>query len=77
GIYTYFVASVLPCRADAISQITVTVNDSSAPSVLEPNPTFCLADNPTVADLDASLSATGTITWYSDAALTTALNATD
>ncbi|MCF8274149.1 MAG: gliding motility-associated C-terminal domain-containing protein [Flavobacteriaceae bacterium] len=77
GVYTYLVASTLPCRADATSQITVTVNDSSAPVVVDPNPTFCLVDNPTVADLDASLSATGTITWYSDAALTTVLNSTD
>ncbi|NCP60300.1 MAG: gliding motility-associated C-terminal domain-containing protein, partial [Flavobacteriales bacterium] len=77
GVYTYLVASVLPCRADPSSQITVTVNDSSAPSVVEPNPTFCLVDNPTVADLDASLTATGTIIWYTDATLTTVLNSTD
>jgi gliding motility-associated-like protein len=77
GAYTYFVASVLPCRADASAIITVTVNESTPPVVVDPNPTFCLVNNPTVADLDAALSATGTINWYLDATLTTALNATD
>ena len=77
GVYTYFVASVLPCRADASATVTVTVNDSSAPTVLDSNPTFCLVDNPTVADLNNSLTATGTIIWYSDAAQTNVLNSTD
>ena len=77
GVYTYFVVSVLPCRADASATVTVTVNDSSAPTVLDSNPTFCLVDNPTVADLNNSLTATGTIIWYSDAAQTNVLNSTD
>ena len=77
GVYIYTVASVLPCRTDASAQITVTVNDSPAPVVVDPNPTFCMADNPTVADLDASITATGTIIWYTDATLTTALSSTD
>ncbi len=77
GIYTYLVASVSPCTIDASSQITIAVNDSPPPVVINSNPIFCLIENPTVADLDASISATGTIIWYSDAALTTIVNATD
>jgi large repetitive protein len=77
GIYTYSVVSVSPCRVDASATVTVNVNDSSAPVVVDPNPTFCLVDNPTVSDLDASLTATGTLIWYSDASLTTMLNSTD
>lgn len=77
GVYTYFVASVLPCRADASATVTVTVNDSTAPIVVNSNPVFCLVDNPTVSDLDNSITATGTVIWYSDATLTNALNSTD
>ncbi len=77
GVYTYFVASVLPCRADASADVTVTVNDSSAPIIVDSNPVFCLVDNPTVADLDNSITATGTIIWYSDAGLSNALIPTD
>ena len=77
GVYTYTVTAVSPCATDAVSQVTVTVNDSSAPVVVNANPAFCLVDNPTVADLDAALNITGTVTWYADASLAIALNATD
>ncbi|MDO5979419.1 gliding motility-associated C-terminal domain-containing protein [Flavivirga spongiicola] len=77
GVYRYTVTANSPCAIDATADITVTVSDSSPPIVNNATMEFCLIDNPTVADLDAALTATGTITWYEDAALTTQLNATD
>tara|TARA_R110002050_G_scaffold24260_4_gene64948 strand:+ start:61 stop:4251 length:4191 start_codon:yes stop_codon:yes gene_type:complete len=77
GTYTYTVSAISPCATDSSAQITVTVDDSSAPTVVTANPEFCLENNPTVADLDASLSATGTIKWYTDATLLTPLDPTD
>ena len=77
GVYTYTVTATAPCLTDSTADITVTINDSSAPVVNNATPEFCLADNPTVANLDAALTATGTIIWYEDAALTTQLNGTD
>lgn len=77
GVYTYTVTAISPCINDSSAQITVTVEDIAAPSVNDPNPEFCLVDNPTVGDLDSSLTATGTINWYTDNTLSTPLNATD
>ncbi|MDD7885589.1 gliding motility-associated C-terminal domain-containing protein [Flavivirga sp. 57AJ16] len=77
GVYRYTVTANAPCATDASADITVTISDSPPPVVNSPNPEFCLVDNPTVANLDATLTATGTITWYEDAALTAPLNATD
>ncbi len=77
GTYTYTVMATAPCLTDASADITVTIGDSTEPGVDNLNPEFCLVDNPTVADLDASLIITGTITWYDDTTLTTPLNTTD
>ncbi|GAA3601775.1 hypothetical protein GCM10022396_19010 [Flavivirga amylovorans] len=77
GVYTYTVAATGACTTDATADITVTVSDIAPPVVNNATMEFCLVDNPTVADLDAALTVTGTITWYEDAALTTALNGTD
>ena len=77
GVYTYTVTANTPCSTDASAQVTVTVSDASAPTVLDANPTFCRADNPTVNDLNASISATGTLTWYTDNTLTTSLNGSE
>jgi len=77
GVYTYTVTASAPCTTDAIAQITVTTSDIVAPTIVDANPTFCLVDFPTVSDLNASITATGTITWYTDATLTVQLNTTD
>ncbi|WP_445737542.1 Ig-like domain-containing protein [Mariniflexile sp.] len=77
GIYTYLVTATSPCTLDSSAQITVTVSDSPVPVALNLNPEFCKADNPKVSDLDASISVTGTISWYADASLSMPLNATE
>ncbi len=75
--YTYTVAAIAPCSPDATADVTVTIDDSLPVIVLEPNPTFCLIDNPIVSDLADSIRATGTVNWYEDAALTLPLSGTE
>tara|TARA_R110000868_G_scaffold399053_1_gene672592 strand:+ start:12737 stop:16927 length:4191 start_codon:yes stop_codon:yes gene_type:complete len=77
GIYTYTVTAVSPCATDSSAQITVTVDDSPAPIIVNANPIFCASDNPTVADLNMSITAAGTVMWYTDTTLTTVLSPTD
>ncbi|MCF7568382.1 gliding motility-associated C-terminal domain-containing protein [Sabulilitoribacter arenilitoris] len=77
AVYTYTVAAVSPCTTDSTAQITVTIDDTPTPTVTDATPEFCLVDNPTVADLDSTISSSGTINWYDDAALTIVANATD
>ncbi|APY11242.1 hypothetical protein BWZ22_08300 [Seonamhaeicola sp. S2-3] len=76
-VYTYTVAAVSPCSPDATATVTVTVNDTPTPTVTDNNPEFCLIDNPTVSDLDSTISSTGTINWYEDASLTLPLTGTE
>ncbi|WP_354680766.1 gliding motility-associated C-terminal domain-containing protein, partial [Mariniflexile fucanivorans] len=73
GIYTYTVAATSPCAPDSSAQITVIVSDSPQIVVLDSNPSFCLVNNPTVADLTLSIQPTGTVNWYTDATLATPL----
>lgn len=75
--YIYTVTAVLPCSPDSTAEITVTVNDTPAIIVLDSDPEYCLADNPTVADLSISIRPTGTVNWYEDLALTTPVLLTD
>ncbi|WP_411766767.1 gliding motility-associated C-terminal domain-containing protein [Winogradskyella sp. A3E31] len=77
GSYTYTVLATAPCTTDASAVLTITVNDTTEPTVVNATPSYCVVNNPTVADLDATVSATGTISWYDDAAMSTLLNATD
>lgn len=77
GTYTYIVTANAPCTTDARAEVTITIDDSPPVIVLEPSPTFCMVDNPTVADLSNSIRATGTVNWYQDAALTIPLVDTD
>ncbi len=75
--FTYTVLATVPCAIDTSSEVTVTINDSPAATVINLNPEFCLVDNPTVADLSNSLTIAGTVNWYADAALTLPLNTSD
>jgi len=77
GVYTYTVLATAPCTTDASAQVTVTVADTPTPVVTNATPSFCQVDVPTVADLDAFVSSTGTIIWYTDNTQTTILNGTE
>ncbi len=76
GIYTYTVSAISPCTTDSTAQLTVTINDSPEPIVVEPTLTFCLSQNPTVSDLNSAVSG-DSITWYDDDTSTTPLDPTD
>ncbi len=70
GIYTYTVTAMSPCSPDATAQIEVIVEDTQPVVAIDANPSFCLSENPTVADLMSSITVTGTVVWYEDAART-------
>ncbi len=76
GVYTYTVAATGFCTTDATAEVTVTVNNSVPPTVVDANPVFCVTDNATVADLSMAITSTGTIIWYTDNTLTTVVDAT-
>ncbi len=71
GVYaiTYTVAEGNCIIGTATATINITVLGNAEAPVAPPNQSFCLVDNPTVGDLQAE--GEGTLTWYSDAALTT------
>ncbi|WP_171946611.1 gliding motility-associated C-terminal domain-containing protein [Flaviramulus basaltis] len=75
--FTYTVTATSPCTTDSTADITVIINDSPTIIVDNANPEFCLVNNPTIADLADSISATGTVNWYEDAALTLSLTDAD
>jgi gliding motility-associated-like protein len=77
GVYTYTITATSPCLTDSNAKITVTVNNSATPIVVNPDPKYCKADSPIVSDLNVNITALGTINWYDDTALTIPLNATD
>ena len=77
GTYTYTITAVSPCVLDSSADIAVTISDTPAIIVLDPDPEFCKATNPTVADLSISIRPSGTVNWYDDLALTIPLLTTD
>jgi gliding motility-associated-like protein len=76
GIYTYTVLAIAPCLTDESAQLTVTIEDSPAPIVVEPTLTFCLSENPTVSDLNNAVTG-DSISWYESDTSTTPLDPTD
>ncbi|WP_391594532.1 gliding motility-associated C-terminal domain-containing protein [Winogradskyella sp.] len=77
GVYTYTVNATSPCSTDAMAEITVNIEDSSAPVAINTNPEFCASTNPQVLDLDTVVTASGTLIWYEDSNLTIVANLTD
>ncbi|WAC03745.1 hypothetical protein N7U66_10135 [Lacinutrix neustonica] len=74
--FTYTVTATAPCTTNGTSQVTITINDTAAATIVNATPKFCLVDGPTVADLAPFISGTS-ITWYAGQDDTTPLNATD
>ena len=71
--FTYFVAASGSCL-DASTQVTVVVSNSLPPDVVNATPVFCAIDEPTITNLNTTISATGTITWYDDMFLSNILD---
>ncbi|GHA40863.1 hypothetical protein GCM10007103_22750 [Salinimicrobium marinum] len=51
------------CESEA-TEITVTLEDTAAPTLGQDGNVFCEFDNPTIADLENNITETGDITWY-------------
>jgi gliding motility-associated-like protein len=51
------------CESEA-TEVTVTLEDTPAPTLTQGGNVFCELDNPTIADLNNNIVETGNITWY-------------
>ncbi|WP_273272724.1 gliding motility-associated C-terminal domain-containing protein [Maribacter polysiphoniae] len=72
----YFISNIDPnnnCEGSDRIQVTITLSDPEKPILLNANPTFCGSENPTVTDLNTSLTSNGEIVWYESASDGTAL----
>ncbi|MDP5078207.1 MAG: gliding motility-associated C-terminal domain-containing protein, partial [Nonlabens sp.] len=76
GAYTYTVANQGACTTAASATVTIQINNTPAPTVINANPRYCASENPTVMDLDAAITGT-MVFWYDSLNSTTPLNATD
>ena len=75
AVYSATQESVLSgCESSTTLDVTVTLNDTFAPTTADVSPTFCLDENPLVSDI--SITGNG-ILWYSDVTNTTLVNTTD
>ena len=63
GMYTYTVTAEGACSNDASAVLTIQVDESPAPTVVDANLFFCATDNPTVIDLENGVSGS-MIMWY-------------
>ena len=64
------------CESEA-AVITVTLADTNAPTLTQGGNIFCEFDNPTIADLEENITATGDVVWYTSATGTETLNPAD
>jgi gliding motility-associated-like protein/uncharacterized repeat protein (TIGR01451 family) len=64
------------CESTDRLEVSVTVQDPTPPTTTNTSQSFCATDNPTIADLDASVT-TGTIIWYDQATNGNAYNSAD
>lgn len=63
----YFISNIDPnnnCEGSDRVQVTVILENPDAPMVLDENPDFCASDNPTVNNLNNSISGSGNIVWF-------------
>lgn len=74
---TYYAAHTSPansCESNGRLAILVTIEDAATPTTTDTSQEFCLANNPTIADLQVNESS---VTWYDAATGGTAYAATD
>ncbi|MFD2518155.1 T9SS type B sorting domain-containing protein [Salinimicrobium flavum] len=74
GIYFVTQATAEGCESEA-AELTVTLDDSDAPTLAQGGNVFCEFDNATLADLENNLVGEGTITWYASETGTDPLDA--
>ncbi|MFC4095020.1 gliding motility-associated C-terminal domain-containing protein [Euzebyella saccharophila] len=66
----YFISNTDPnnnCEGSDRIRVVVNLLDPVRPMAVDTNPTFCASEQATVLDLNPSVSANGTITWYANA----------
>ena len=73
--FTYTVTASSPCTINSTAEITVAVNNSADPIVVNATPSFCLSENPIVSNLDVYVTG-NSILWYEDLTSTTPLDIT-
>ncbi|MGY5355100.1 Ig-like domain-containing protein [Wenyingzhuangia sp. IMCC45467] len=76
GITYYAANSDGGCESDTRLEVVVEIDDPSIPTTVNATQSFCAVDNPTIANLSATI-ATGTIVWYNQSTGGTAYNNTD
>jgi len=76
GMYTYTVQAQAPCTTNATAQVTIFVNDSPAPVLVNSTASFCATEMPSIADLDPFIVGTN-VQWFAEIDSTTPLLDTD
>ncbi len=75
GVYTYTVNPSGPCIGSGSAQASVTVNDTPPPVIVMAAIAFCATSEPTVADLNTTVTG-NSINWYEELDSTTPLAST-
>ncbi|MAU71895.1 MAG: hypothetical protein CML04_07340 [Pseudozobellia sp.] len=66
----YYISNTDPnnnCEGSDRIRVITTLSNPEGPSALNTNPTFCASEQATVLELNPSVSANGTVTWYDNA----------